>query len=593
MTDSAGSRSRADGLATARERFLCTEEVDSASVRTTILASWWRSRTHRVAADHVHTPFVADPDPETPLARSAGPVLDGLQDKLSDLAVSVVLTDDSSLVLERRTEDRSLERYLDRVQLAPGFSYAEEFVGTNGIGTALEGRQATAVFGHEHYAENLDSLACAGVPIRHPVSGQVLGLLDLTCWRKDAGPLLLALAKATAHDIETELTNQVGLRELSLFSAYLRACRRGQGIVLAVNSDLVMLNDHARQLLAPADQAALLARAVDALGSDADRSLSMDLPSGARARLSYSPVSSDVGPAGGVVRARLLQEPEVLAAQSGGRQPGLPGLVGRGALWTRACHAIGRYARDRRWTVTEGEPGSGKLALARAAHAAVEVGAPCEVVECAGTAPGAWEPPVRRALREGPGTVVFRHLDLLPRAQQRALAAVLDEARDDARVWGVATVAEGGQEELDADLMRHFPASVVVPPLRHHVEDVRALIPFLLSQLGKGPLLHCSPAALQLLLRSEWPGNVTQLREVLRKVVYVRRAGVIEPEDLPPECRTVVKRVLNPLESLERDAIVRSLVDADGNKSRAAHALGMSRATIYRKIRDYGIDIRS
>ena len=49
--------------------------------------------------------------------------------------------------------------------------------------------------------------------------------------------------------------------------------------------------------------------------------------------------------------------------------------------------------------------------------------------------------------------------------------------------------------------------------------------------------------------------------------------------------------MLNPLESIERDAIVRGLIDADGNKREAARALGMSRATIYRKIREYGIDI--
>jgi transcriptional regulator of acetoin/glycerol metabolism len=64
---------------------------------------------------------------------------------------------------------------------------------------------------------------------------------------------------------------------------------------------------------------------------------------------------------------------------------------------------------------------------------------------------------------------------------------------------------------------------------------------------------------------------------------------VIRPDDLPPESRTVSRRRLNPLESMERDAIVRSLLDARGNKVKAARALGMSRATIYRKIHEYGI----
>ena len=85
--------------------------------------------------------------------------------------VSVILTGARGVVLRRLTADHDLERHLDSIQLAPGFSYAEEFAGTNGIGTALESGQAAHVSGHEHYAGQLADLACAAVPIRHPVSG--------------------------------------------------------------------------------------------------------------------------------------------------------------------------------------------------------------------------------------------------------------------------------------------------------------------------------------------------------------------------------------------------------------------------------------
>ena len=72
-------------------------------------------------------------------------------------------------------------------------------------------------------------------------------------------------------------------------------------------------------------------------------------------------------------------------------------------------------------------------------------------------------------------------------------------------------------------------------------------------------------------------------------IVHRRRAGAIQPGDLPPECWRVSRRLLSPLESVERDVIVQSLLDQDGNKVRAAESLGMSRATIYRKIHEYGI----
>jgi transcriptional regulator of acetoin/glycerol metabolism len=94
---------------------------------------------------------------------------------------------------------------------------------------------------------------------------------------------------------------------------------------------------------------------------------------------------------------------------------------------------------------------------------------------------------------------------------------------------------------------------------------------------------------MRLLMRQSWPGNVEQVHQVLRQVVKRRRSGQIQPDDLPPEARTVSRRRLSPLESMERDAIVHSLVDAKGSKVEAARALEMSRATIYRKIHEYGI----
>ena len=64
--------------------------------------------------------------------------------------------------------------------------------------------------------------------------------------------------------------------------------------------------------------------------------------------------------------------------------------------------------------------------------------------------------------------------------------------------------------------------------------------------------------------------------------------GWISADKLPPECRSVTRRKLTEMEALECDAIVRSLQDNGGDKQEAARALGMSRATIYRKRNDYG-----
>src|SRR6266576_1346024 len=198
------------GLAQARERFLTAESVEPGQVRDTILASWRRCREWHVAADRIDLSYVRDPGLDTPLTRNALPVLQNLHENLEGQPISVILTDAAGVVLTRLAADHDLERHLDSVQLAPGFSYAEKFVGTNGIGTALEGGRPMHVFGHEHYAEDLEDLACAGVPIHHPVTGKTVGALDLTCWRRDAGPLLVTLARTTASQIRQALLTETG-----------------------------------------------------------------------------------------------------------------------------------------------------------------------------------------------------------------------------------------------------------------------------------------------------------------------------------------------------------------------------------------------
>ena len=95
-----------------------------------------------------------------------------------------------------------------------------------------------------------------------------------------------------------------------------------------------------------------------------------------------------------------------------------------------------------------------------------------------------------------------------------------------------------------------------------------------------------------MLMRNRWPGNVEQLYQVLRKTVARRRAGDAHRRPTcPRRARAITRRVLTPLEAIECDAIVDALLDNDGNKAEAARHLGMSRATIYRKIRGYGISM--
>jgi transcriptional regulator of acetoin/glycerol metabolism len=595
-----------DRLAKTRERFLTADSFEPNHVRDTILASWWRSREWKVAADRIELNYIRDPNLDTPLTRNALPVLRNLRDNLDGQPISVILTDAAGVVLVRLTGDRDLERHLDGVQLAPGFSYAEEFVGTNGIGTALEGGRPMHVFGHEHYAENLEDLACAGVPIHHPTSGKTIGAVDLTCWRRDADPLLIALAKTTADQITQALLTDSSAREFELLSEYLRACRRNAGIVLALNNDVVMMNDYARHVLDPGDQVVLLGQAADALASRQPSPVMIELPSGIKARLHCRPVGREGRPAGGVVHVKLVEWGARQSVDSVAQtRRFLPGVVGTGPLWMRGCQQVDAVYASAEWLALEGESGVGKLALIRAVHEGRNPARHFQVLDAADAADPDWLATVREELLDVGGDLVIRHVDRLKLRRLRALSAALEEALTAGKqrsTWVAVTLSEGSADpgagpsgtprgvsgDL-AELLRFFPSTVELPPLRHHIDDLHDLVPFFLAKLNRTGQLTCSPEAMQLLLRSSWPGNTEQLWQVLKQVVQHRRTGTIHPNDLPPECWTVSRRLLSPLESMERDAIVASLLDHEGNKVKAAKSLGMSRATIYRKIHEYRI----
>jgi sigma-54 dependent transcriptional regulator, acetoin dehydrogenase operon transcriptional activator AcoR len=582
-----------DRLAQTRERFLTAESVDPHQVRDTILASWWRSRRWNVAADRIDLTYLGDPDLDTPLTRSAMPVLRHLREHLEGQPISVILTDAAGVVLSRLVADHDLDRHLDSVKLAPGFSYAEESVGTNGIGTALEGGRPMHVFGHEHYAENLEDLACAGVPIRHPISGKTLGAVDLTCWRKDADPLLITLAKTTADQITQALLTDSNAREFELLQEYLRACRHSAGIVLALNHDVVMMNEYARQALDPGDQVVLLGQATEALANRHSAAVELELPTGSRVRMYCRPLRGDDRLAGGVVHVKLVESGTRLAAPASPQaRMILPGLVGSGPLWQRGCHQVEEVYDSGEWLALEGEPGVGKLAVVRAVHQRRNPAGRFHVLDAADATDQTWQLAARGELLESSGCLVIRHVDRLGPKRLHALSAALQETRTAGRqdeLWVVVTLPHGPVRGDLAGLLRFFPSTVELPPLRHHIEDLHDLVPFLLAKLNQHPRLACSPEAMQILLRSSWPGNTEQLWQVLRRVVQHRRTGIIRAADLPPECWTVSRRLLSPLESMERDAIVQSLLDSGGNKVKAAVSLGMSRATIYRKIHEYGI----
>ncbi|MEU7628880.1 helix-turn-helix domain-containing protein [Nocardia sp. NPDC049220] len=576
-------------LQKAREQFLTAGSLDQLPVRDTILDSWRRAQALQIHPDRVDLPYVREPNLDSPLVNAAAPVLRRIASDLAAQPVSVILTSSDGLLLERYAADATIMRTLDGVQLAPGYSYAEGFVGTNGIGTTLETGTPTLIRGGEHYLGTLGRLACAGSPIHHPLTHSVVGVVDLTCWASGSDPLLLALAKSASSQIEDRLRALAGDTETELLETYLRECRRYPVGVLAIGGDVMLMNQYLRRALDPPDQLALLQHSIDLGGPGAVDNLLASLPSGRTARVTaVERIASRGDNFTMVMHVQLPGDHAIHHPSLPGRRP-LPGVAGRSSSWRRSCQRVERCCRDREWVVIDGERGSGRAKLAKSV---VEHVNPGKIVRVLRMADFADTEGLLTALRtetdNGDFTIIITDIDRLPSTAIEPITEILRTCAD--RGWiAVTTHSATPTASLDA-LLLQFTHTVDVPALRHRIEDLEDLVPHLLRELSKGADVQLAPDAMHQLSKLSWPGNVAQLRRVLADIISRQRSGLIHTDDLPPQCRSLTRRRLSRIEALERDAIVRSLQENSGNKAEAAAALGMSRATIYRRIKDFGIE---
>jgi DNA-binding NtrC family response regulator len=280
-----------------------------------------------------------------------------------------------------------------------------------------------------------------------------------------------------------------------------------------------------------------------------------------------------------------------------------------------------------------GESGTGKELLARAIHAeSPRADQPFIAVSCAaltetlleselfGHERGAFTGAERRVkgkfeLAEG-GTLFLDEIgDISPKLQLDLLRAL--EERRFYRIGGsepvsvdvriIASTNRDLKKAVEEDRFRedlYYRLHVIVvtlPPLRERREDLPLLVDYILerlrAELGK-PIAGLSGAALDLILAHDWPGNVRELRNVLERGAVVARGATIEADDLGlqpaagapgPGAFVAPAPEAASLREVERRHIERVLAAEDWNITRAAHALGIDRVTLYAKIRKYDL----
>jgi signal transduction histidine kinase len=180
----------------------------TAGLRPTIVESWRRSLATGLDPTDLLAPIEADEEEvlgrwfEHPLGSLTHVLTEQLRKVVEESRGMIVVTDASGLVLHRVGDESLKERAAAEMNLVEGARYSEAADGTNGIGTALAADHAFQVFAFEHFNERHHEWVCSGVPVHDPVSGQTVGLIDLSSLWKFAHPRSLELVTTAARTIE-------------------------------------------------------------------------------------------------------------------------------------------------------------------------------------------------------------------------------------------------------------------------------------------------------------------------------------------------------------------------------------------------------
>ncbi|NMA45825.1 MAG: sigma-54-dependent Fis family transcriptional regulator [Lentisphaerae bacterium] len=324
-----------------------------------------------------------------------------------------------------------------------------------------------------------------------------------------------------------------------------------------------------------------------------------------------------------------------------GSQDGPDGIIGRSKRITAVFTAVRQVAESRSTVLLSGESGTGKELFARAIHQlSSRADKPFIAIHCAalnenlleselfghekGAFTGANERVIGRFEKADGGTLFLDEIGEITPATQVKLLRVL-ETRNFERVGGgntitvdvrlIAATNRDLKAMVDAGTFREdlfyrlHVVNIALPPLRERQEDIPLLLDFYLkrtAQENDKVIEGFSPEAVKVLGTYDWPGNVRELRNCVERMVVFARGSTLTLNDVPEDIRQAVGEQLagandqsgdtqetatDPLDikANEKNLIIQALAECGGNRSQAAIKLNISRRTLHRKLKEYGI----
>ncbi|MEF3274834.1 MAG: sigma 54-interacting transcriptional regulator [Chloroflexus sp.] len=527
-----------------------------------------------------------------------------------------------------------------------GISLAEEVAGANAVDLALREALPCQTAGQEHYCAWLQPFALAAAPIFSP-DGKALGALAILAPAHSHHPYALGLVIAAAQALHNQLRAERLLNEANdhLSELYATLDTINEGLIfVGPRGEIRRLSRRVANFLAINVRSAAgrplasviplppaIATALQNLSTLEDQEVIWQTAAGAQAVIcGVRPVwDRSKRYLGSVITLRPTESVRQLVQQVVGARATFTfrDIIGQNESIRQALRQARLAAAGRGAVLLRGEPGVGKELFAQAIHnASSRAEGPFVRVSCAaiprqlldselfGVEGNEQQPgrPGKLELAHG-GVIYLESIDALSFDQQTSLLRAIEMGRVirssgarpisiDVRVIATGHNLEQLVQEgrFRADLYARLSAFIIdIPPLRQRGDDVILIANHIARRLSEqlGRPIALDPDALAALRAYPWPGNVRELEVVLERMAQVSDKSVLTVHDLPP----FIARHSTPLtladsprlaeahELSERDAIIRAVRAAGGRLGRAAALLGISRATLWRKMTRYQI----
>ena len=568
----------------AKDEFLRAIEAES-SPSEDLLSSWKRSHAALGSPSNVtEVPHVGDELLDAHLLDMFRAPLQRFAETLDGTGLGLLLADSSGRILERWSGDRAVEAHFDRMGTTRGAVLAEEAVGTNGVGTAIATGHLVQVKGAEHFADFYQQAVCTGAPVRHPLSGKLLGVVTLSCDVTPRAELLRPLLQTVTGQLQQhvlDVEQPTSRRALAAFLHY--ASTRPEPVVALGPEGLVIQNSRASRLTR--EQLEEIQQLCE------DFSAALNTPRLVRTNdLTVEITAVEPGNHVAVVVEPARKGQAVPARDRTQATAALP-LVGRAPEWLAVLHQVAKARQGDEPLLLAGETGVGKTSVA--------LGRPylptsredglrvADAAESHVLGVQEWLRSVAGRLEEG-GSLCIRGVETLDKAATAGLRAVLQKSSSGARVTLTASTTK--LDEAEDIGVRVGGARVIwVPSLRSRASDLPELWNAMARSVAPTAGLVLRPDAVPTLRAHRWAGNVSELRSTISQLAASGKRGPVAAADLPESMRGSGS-TLTLIEQVELQAIRQALEEAGGNRAKAAEILGISRATVYRKMKSYRLD---